>query len=111
MAKCRVNWGAVPEGSSVSVFEVTNTSMKHLFVIAENEKSAMAIAHTANHVFGTHEIHEDNYFRAAHGVNALENNTLLPFSDAIELAIARRLQGTLHFDNAQLSVGNEVILG
>jgi hypothetical protein len=109
MVKCRANWGALPEGSTVSIFDVVNTAFKHLYVIAQDEKSAMAVASSANHVLGTDEIHGDYYFRAAEKVDPTQEKNLRQFAEAINLAMARRLQGTLHFDDGQVSVGDEVI--
>ena len=109
MTKCRANWGALPEGSAVSIFDVINTAFKHLYVIAPDEKTAMAVACSANHVLGTHEIHEDHYFRAPHKVDPADDKNLQPHQNAIQLAMARRLQGTLHFDRGRLFVGDEVI--
>jgi len=109
MTKCRANWGALPEGVTVKIFKVVNTSFKHLYVIAQDEQSAMAVACSANHILGTEEIHGDYYFRAAWRVDPTEDKNLQEFVKPIQMAIARRLQGTLHIDNGQVFVGCEVI--
>ena len=109
MVKCRVNRGPLPEGLTVAIFQVVNTAFKHIYVIAEDEKSAMGVAWAANHVHGNHEIHEDYYFRAAHKVNLDKDKNLQKFSVALELAMDRRLVGTLHFDDDRVWVGEEVI--
>jgi hypothetical protein len=109
MVKVRANWGSLPEGSTVSVFDVVNTGFKHLYVIAQDERTAMAVARSANHVLGQGEIHEDYYFRAARKIDPEQDRNLQPFSQGIRLAAARRLQGTLHIDDGQVWAGDEVI--
>lgn len=109
MVKCRANWGALPEGTTVSVFDVVNIAFKHLYVLAQDEKSAMAVACSSGHVLGTDEIHNDYYFRAPHKVDPAQDKNLQLFAGAIQWAMNRRLQGTLHVENGQILVGNEVI--
>jgi hypothetical protein len=109
MTKVPANWGELPEGSAVSVFDVLNTNFNHLYVLAADKKSAMAVACSANHILDTREIHEDYYFRAADEVDLTKDKNLQPFTAAIQQAIARRLQGTLRFSGDQLFVGDELI--
>ena len=109
MVKYWANWGALPEGSSASVFSVCNTSHNHAYVIAEDEKSAMAVACSAGHVRGTSNIDKDYYWRNATLVDPTKVPSLQKFESEIQLAVNRRLQGTLHFEESQVLVGNEVI--
>src|SRR5690242_1613909 len=103
MAKVRVNWGPAPEGCSVKLFTVWNTNHNCLQVFARDSKTAMSIACTANHVYGTSTKIADNYSRIVDEVKP-------PYTGAIQLAVARRLEGTVHFEDDQLFVGYEPLV-
>lgn len=109
MAKVRVNWGALPEGEAVFVFDVINTAFKHQFVLAKDSETAMRVAYSAGHVMDYSEIHEDYYFRAPHKIELSQHKVLREYENVIQRAIERRLQGTLHIDGNEVCLGSEAI--
>lgn len=103
MAKVAVNWGSTDD-CPVKLFDVTNTSFISLYVLARDEKTAMSIAHTANHIYDPAPISADQYFRNAREIKG-------PFSgrfEPLERAISQRIEGTVHFENGLLYIGSQV---
>jgi hypothetical protein len=109
MSKVRVNWGRLPEDRSVKLFEVYNTSHNSLYVLAPDEVTAMSIACSANHVYSPAAKIADNSSRFAYEVRGAMPVKLRAHQDSVRLAIAQRLQGTVHVENGQVTVGHEVI--
>jgi len=110
MGRPWANWGELPVGESVTVFDVINTQFRHLFVIAKDAQTAMSVAQSSGHIRGTEEIHNDYYFRSPTPIDFASHQQLGEHADAIQVALNRRLQGTLHLIDGQVVVGNEVIL-
>ena len=69
MAKVRVNWGPSEPGYSIKLFEVFNTSHKTIYVLARDDRTAMSVAHCANHVYSPNVKYADNYSRAAYEIS------------------------------------------
>ena len=109
MVKVRVNWGAATEDRTVKLFEVFNTSHNRLYVLAPDRRTAMLIAHTANHVYDPSEKIALDYSRTVNEVKSACQSELLEHWKCIQKAIARRLQGTIHFDEGRLSIGDEIV--
>ncbi len=110
MSKVRVNWGRLPEDRSVKLYEIYNTSHNSLYVLAPDEVTAMSIACSANHVYSPASKIADNYSRLAYEVRGAMPAKLRAHQDSVKLAIAQRLQGTIHVENDQIMVGHEVIV-
>jgi hypothetical protein len=108
MAKVRVNWGPLTEGS-VRLYGIHNTSHRCLYVLAGNERAAMSIACTANHIYSPEQKIALNYSRLSHEVHEPTTAELRNHWTAIQCAIARRLQGTVHFDAGETFIGYEAI--
>lgn len=110
MAKVRVNWGAAPAEHEIKLFAVYNTAHNSIYVLARDERTAMQIAHTANHIYDTAVKHTDNYGRGCYAVPDGLRSKLSTHWHKVERAISRRLEGTLHIDDdGQVAVGDEVI--
>ena len=108
MAKVRVNWGPAPEGCSVNLFDVINTSSNRLLVLARDGQTAMRVAHTANHVYDPKVTMATYYSRRAE--KAVRPFPRSPhFENLIQIAMARRLEGTVHCDGDKLFVGEQLI--
>ena len=110
MAKVRVNWGRLPHGSEVKVYCVRNTAHNSLYVLAKDERAAMSIAYTANHIYDPTPTMGGDYSRLAFEVRDPHNDKLTEHWDSITRAVDERLQGTLHFDDGKLAIGDEVII-
>ena len=110
MSKVRVNWGRLAEDRSVRLYGVYNTSHNNLYVLAPDEATAMSIACSANHVYSAASKIADNYSRFAYEVRGAMPAMLRAHQDSVKLAIAQRLQGTIHVENGQVTVGHEVIV-
>lgn len=110
MVKVRVNWGPLEEGRSVKLFVVYNTAHNRLYVLAQNEKEAMNIAYTANHVYFPQQKYAETYSRAAYEVLdppcELSNHW-----NAIQHAMDKRVQGTIHLEGDHIAVGYEAFAG
>ena len=109
MGKVWANWGSLPEGESVAVYDVINTNFKHVFVVAKDAQTAMSVAQSSGHTRGVEEIHNDYYFRTATLIDFETHKKLREYSSIIKIVLNRRLQGTLHVIECQVLVGNEVI--
>lgn len=109
MAKVKVNWGRLPSDCDVKLYSVHNTARNVLYVLARNQSIAMSIAHAANHVYGTTTILALDYGRWVEEVKRPPNAALEEHWDALQAAIAQRLQGTVHFERECLRIGTEVI--
>lgn len=107
-AKCKINLGVAHPDQTVKLFSVYNTSHNSLYVLAPDLKVAMSIAHSANHIHGIFDRKDRSY---PHGqeVRAPFGEEMKALWGLVELAITRRLQGTVHFDGGQVCVGKEVI--
>jgi hypothetical protein len=109
MAKVLVNWGPTNDDSPVSLFVVFNTAHRSLYVLARDWRIAMSVAYTANHVYDPTPKIADTYGRHVDEVKSPHSSELEHHWRAIEAAIARRLEGTVHFSNGHVSVGHESI--
>jgi len=107
MAKVRVNWGPAPEDCSVSLFAVYNTAHRSLYVLARDWRTAMSVAYTANHVYDPSPKMAETYGRHVEEVKGPYSSELLAHWKSIEQAIARRVEGTVHFEGDHISVGTE----
>ena len=110
MSKVRVNRGRLAEDCSVRLYGVYNTSHNNLYVLAPDEATAMSIAYSANHIYSPPHKIADNYSRMAYEVRGALPAKLRAHQDSIKFAIAQRMQGTIHFENGQVTVGHEVIV-
>jgi hypothetical protein len=110
MAKVPINWGPAPEDCSIKLFVVYNTAHNSQFVLARDRARAMSIAHSANHVYSPQEKHAETYSRVAYEVTSPDYD-LSQHWQAIQAAIERRVEGTLHIEAEQVSVGYEVFEG
>ncbi|MGQ0590276.1 MAG: hypothetical protein ACT4N8_12225 [Sphingosinicella sp.] len=108
MTKCRVNWGRSEDGEAVRLWEIYNTSFNNLFVLAKDRNEALSIAHAAGHIYYTTNTLFDQG-RRAYEVTGPSSNMSNSHWDMVQLAINRRVQGTVHFDGEQVAVGREVI--
>jgi hypothetical protein len=107
-SKVRVNWGGLPEGRSVSMHVIWNSAFQRLYVLAENEKTALQIANVANHIH-----YMDGGFSKDVACFKGRLESFPGYTDArveLDIAVARRLQGTLHLDGGKLAIGDEVIV-
>jgi hypothetical protein len=109
MAKVRVNWGQADEHCSVRVFAVHNTAHNCLYVLAPDPKTAMSIAYTANHVYDPTPKIALGYSRSVYEVTSPYKGELQANWDMIQQATNRRLQGTLHFEDGGVCVGDEFV--
>ncbi|OWR01421.1 hypothetical protein [Sphingopyxis witflariensis] len=107
-AKCRIGLGAADPNQTVKLFAVYNTSHNSLYVLAPDLKAAMSIAHSANHIHGVFD-RKDRTYPHGQEVRAPFGEQMAASWGLVELAIERRLQGTVHFDGAEVWVGKEVI--
>jgi hypothetical protein len=108
MAKVRVNWGRRADEGLVHLYEVTNTSFNKLYVLAHDEQRAMAIAHSANHIYSPEPISDDHYFRNVKEIKSPIPSELVVCKNSIDRAISERVEGTIHLENNQFSIGGEV---
>jgi hypothetical protein len=109
MAKVRVNWGSLESGCSVKLFKVYNTAHRSLLVLARDEKEAMSVAYTANHIYSPYPKTAESYSRMAYEVRCPTSEVPQSHWPLVQLAIERRLQGTVHIEDRHLAVGYEVI--
>ena len=110
MSKVRVNRGRLAEDCPVKLYGVYNTSHNSLYVLAPDEATAMSIAYSANHIYSPTSKIAASYSRIAYEVRGSLPTKLRAHQDSIKLAIARRVQGTIHFEDGQVTVGHEVIV-
>jgi hypothetical protein len=107
MAKVRVNWGPVGEGSSVKLFSVCNTAHNSLYVLAQDRQEAMGIAYAANHIYFPQQKIAETYSRLADEIEAPFGPALTQHWTLIQAAIARGLRGTVHFEEDRIAIGDE----
>ena len=108
MAKVRVNWGPTEDDCPTKLFIVYNTAHNSLYVLARDDKTAMSVAYTANHVYSPTPKIADTYSRSVYEVRTADRD-LPNHWGTIQKAIARRLEGSVHFEGDSVSIGYEVI--
>ncbi|HET7576971.1 MAG TPA: hypothetical protein VFK19_10480 [Sphingomicrobium sp.] len=106
MVKVRVNWGATDGQTPVTLFQVWNTRSKDLLVLAPDKDAAMKIAYTANHLHWMSP-RKDTSYPHANEVRPPFYGDLVGYEEAIERAIAQRVQGTVHLEDGGISVRDE----
>jgi hypothetical protein len=103
------NWGELPFGNSVYVFNEINTARRSLFVLAKDKETAMAVACSSGHTRGTATLLRDYYSRNVWLVEPKSDKHLRNHLEQLERASSRRLQGTIHIMGDMLKIGNEII--
>ena len=109
MTKVRVNWGPTTDGSPVRLFQVYNTAYRNLHVLAPDERTAIEIAYTANHIHRIWDRKDKSYPHAAEVRNPSNDPRLAYHADLIEIAISQRLRGSVHIDGEKLYVGSQLV--
>ena len=107
MAKCRVDWGPAADDADVKLFRVSNTSHNSLLVLAVDEKEAMSMAQSANHVYGTQTIHALNYDRMCSPATAWDMRGKEHLARLIDQAVKDRRRITVEFDGDAVWLGND----
>jgi hypothetical protein len=106
-AKVKINLGATPADESVDFFVVWNSSGRKLYVLAKDLANAVQIAHASNHIHYMDVGYSKDVL--ASKLNWRNLSDFKPYRRQLEVAIARRLQGTLHLVDGGLAVGDEEI--
>ena len=109
MSKVPVNWGATAHDRSVKLYEIYNTAHQSLLVLAPDRDTALKIAHTANHVHWVWPRKDTSYPHVAELHDPFSRGRFADSRDSITIAIDRRLQGTVHFNDERVFVGEEAI--
>ena len=107
MSKVSVNWGRLPADKTVNLYIVKNTSRKYLYILSENEKTALSIAWSANHIYSTITDHLSDNGRSVWVVSDRPKD-LVAHWNYIQQAIAERVQGTIELYTDSINVGDEV---
>lgn len=108
MVKVRVNRGPAPDESQVNLYSVSNTSNNILYLVARDAHTGMSVAWTANHVYSPEVMMEEYYSRSVTRV-LKPYSELVYYWDIIQQAISMRLEGTIHFDDGGVCVGDQPI--
>ena len=109
MTKVPINCGPAEEGCTVRLFAVSNTNQKSLYVLARDGQRAMSIACSANHVYDPTPKIADYYGRHVDEVRTPYSAELKLHWKSIEQAMEQRIEGTVHFNGDQMSIGEEVL--
>ena len=107
MAKVPV--GPIYSKEPVRLYEVYNTAHRSLPVLALDERAATEIAYAANHVHNLGFFRKDRNYPHVAEVKRPLRGKFAECSQAIQEAIARRLQGTVRLNGGGITVGNELI--
>ena len=109
MVKVRVNGEAVDGERSVKLFEVFNTAHRSLLVLATDRAESIEMAYRANHIHFIWNRKDISYPHVAEVHNPIIDPKLANHGDLIQVAIARRLRGTVNVDGGHLYVGNQIV--
>lgn len=108
MAKVRVNWGVLEEGS-VQLHEVRNRSGNVMLVLAKNAQGALNVACAANHIYDASTKIGEPFSRMADVVGAPWGEEMAKYWDLMQIAMSRNMQGTVHFEDGGVSIGYESV--
>jgi hypothetical protein len=109
MTKVRVNWGPPANEDPVRLYEIYNSASRSLLVLATDRAEAIEMAYTPNHIHFMGDRKDKSYPHAAEVRNPANERRLAYHLALIQLAVARRLRGSVHIDGENLYVGDQLI--
>lgn len=105
-AKVRVNWGQLGDGRAAKLWAAYNSNHNSLYVLAPDRSTALEIAYGANHIHRMWD-RKDKSYPHAEEIEKPWGRDLEDHWNLIEVAMMRGEQGTVHFDDGQLLIGNK----